>query len=217
MEVMDSAQWLLQQRVRRTISNLKKRNMDGLYFTDRHTACQFVLEQIPAGSVVGIGGSTTIQQMGLLDMLRSGPYDLLDRLDPALSTAEKRELQLRCFRSDFFLSSCNALAETGEIVNIDHSGNRVAAMLYGPERVFVIAGVNKLVRDHAAALARAQYVAAPANAWRARNLYSPPCLRAGQCVECNSPHSICCSIVTIRRQPQAGRMSVVLVGEELGF
>lgn len=160
------------------------------------------------GASVGVGGSVTVEQMGLYELLRGHNEVFWHWKDPdALDKAAK---------CDVYLSSVNGLAETGEIINIDGSGNRVAATLYGHKKVYLIAGENKLAPDYDAALRRARNVAAPKNA-RRLSKKTPCAARGDRCYDCDSPERICRGLCVLWKAPFAAEYEVVLVGEELGY
>ena len=205
-----------QLRAQQLIQALKQRNMDASYAATRKEALEQALAWIPQGSRIGWGGSVSIDAIGLKDAVRQGDYQVIDR-DTAATPEEKdammHEILADC---DYFLTSTNALSQDGVLVNIDGTGNRVAALCFGPEQVIVVAGINKVAGDLEGAMRRAREVAAPVNAQRFAGLKTP-CSVTGLCADCTGPDSICCQIVTTRICRPAGRIKVVLVGEELGF
>lgn len=196
------------------IQNLKKRGMEGIYCSDRQEAARTVRQLIPRGSVVSWGGSVTLEESGILDTVRSMDLQLLDRKD-AVTPEEIRKMNGSIFSSDYFLTSTNALTLDGRLVNIDGRGNRVACLIYGPEHVLVIAGMNKLCADTRDAVHRIRTAACPPNALRVGA--KTPCAVTGVCADCLSEDCICCQIVITRRSRIPGRITVILVGEELGF
>lgn len=196
------------------IKNLSRRNIEACYCTTSQEAIEKVLGMMPAGSSISWGGSMTIRDMGLTKaMHEKGCYNLIDR-DLAIDRDEAQEMYRKAFFADFYLSSANAISEDGVIVNIDGNGNRVAAITFGPKRVIFVIGMNKVAQDVNAALARARSTASPINA--ARFDIKTPCQADGVCHNCNSPESIC-NFFHFVRNSRPGRISVVLVGEELGY
>lgn len=196
------------------IKNLKARHFDAYYCKNVEELLGKVKELIPEGSSVSCGGSVSIRDTGVLDMLRAGNYNFSDR-DAATTPEEKRKIALAAMDCDYFLASANAISEDGVIVNIDGNGNRVAACTWGPEHVIYVVGMNKVCQDVDAAMKRARSTAAPVNATRfGRNA---PCQVDGTCHDCKSPDSICSFISIQRLSYPAGRHVVVLVGEELGY
>ena len=169
---------------------------------------------IPDGSSVTWGGSATLSEAGILEALQNGSYELIDRAS-AKSPEEARSLYGKIVCADYFLMSTNAFTSDGELVNIDGNGNRVACLISGPAHVIVVTGMNKLTKTVQEAVDRVQTCATPPNCLRL-NL-NTPCASTGFCADCQSPDSICCQIVVTRRSRQPGRITVVMVGEELGF
>lgn len=199
------------KRGRTLVKNLQNRQFDAYYCETREEALEKALELIPKGASVGWGGATTAQQIGLLDALHSDDYRFIDRdLAP-----DRVQAMRECLLADVFVTGANALSLDGEMVNIDGMGNRVAAICYGPKSVIVIAGMNKVAHDLDAAITRARTVAAPMN--KQRFPAETPCLVTGSCADCKSPGCICNQIVITRNCRPAGRIKVILVGEELGF
>ena len=167
------------------------------------------------GDVVAVGGSMTLFETGVIDLLRNGSYTFLDRYASGLTREQVSAIHVQAFGADVYLTGTNAVTENGELVNVDGAGNRVAAMLYGPKSVIVVAGINKLVPDVDAAYARIRQIAAPANCLRLG--MKTPCAVLGHCADCGSPDRICADYVTMGRQRTDGRVKVILVAEELGY
>ena len=163
---------------------------------------------------MGWGGSLTAEQIGLIDAVRKGNYQALDRA--ACRTPEEiTALFKKSLLADVFLTGANALSMDGEMVNIDGTGNRVAAIVYGPESVIVVAGMNKVADTLEDAVTRARTIAAPMNKQRFPN--QTPCEVTGSCADCKSPECICNQILITRNCRPAGRIKFILVGEELGL
>ena len=197
------------------VKNLKSRQFDAYYCQNVEDALEKALELIPEGSVVGWGGATSAQQIGLLDVMRTGNYREIDR-DKAHNMEERNYAMRQCLMSDVFITGANAISMDGQMVNIDGNGNRVAAIVYGPKSVIVVAGMNKVVDTIEDAVVRARSVAAPMN--KQRFPMPSPCLVTGTCADCNSEGCICNQILITRRcNGGAGRIKFILVGEELGF
>ncbi len=195
------------------VSALNSRFFDAYYCDNAEEAKALALSLIPNGASIGFGGSVTISQIGLLDELRNGSYNLIDR--DSVPPSERGALMRKALTSDVFLTSSNAITEDGQLFNIDGNGNRVAAMIYGPESVIVIAGINKVVKDVNAAMSRARNLAAPTNAQRFD--IETPCKKTGACADCKSKDSICAYMVTTRICRPAKKIKVIIVGENLGF
>lgn len=203
-----------EKRAQLLIKNLKSRHFDAYYCDNKEQALAKALELIPEGSSVGWGGAMSANQIGLMDAVRNGNYKALDR--ESCATEEERENVLRaCMGADYFLTGANGLSLDGQMVNIDGAGNRVAAIIYGPKNVIVIAGMNKVEDTLEAAYTRARTVAAPMN--QQRFLNDTPCAVTGTCADCKSVSCICNQIVVTRHCRPAGRIKFILVGEPLGF
>ncbi|MEE1049663.1 MAG: lactate utilization protein, partial [Clostridia bacterium] len=204
---------------------LKKNNMDAYFVESEQEAVELAFSMIEKGSTVGVGGSVTLNQLGVLDILRNGDYNFLDRY----ATTDREEIEEifhRTLLADTYLCSANAITEKGELYNVDGTNNRVAALLYGPKSVIVIAGVNKIVKDLEEAVVRVKTIAAPLNCKRlGKKTY---CAEKGVCYTlsgeadkitdgCQSPDRICRNYVVSGPQVQKGRIKVILVNRELGF
>ena len=211
------ANWIAQRNEllgKAVIANLAKRNMEGYYCATKEEALQKALELIPATDVVTWGGSVSIDEIGLLAAVKER-NPVIDR-DTAATMEEKVEMMRKGLTCDTFLMSTNAMSEDGILVNIDGNGNRVASLIFGPKQVVIIAGVNKITKDLDSAVARARSTAAPVNAQRFAGI-RVPCAATGVCANCNSPDCMCCQVVVTRHSRQAGRIKIILVGENLGF
>lgn len=194
--------------------NLKKRGFDAYYCATSADALQQALQLIPQDATVSWGGCKSVEEIGLLDAVKTGGYRVIDR-DTAKTPEERKSLMKQALTCDVFLTGTNAITEDGELVNIDGNGNRVAAMIFGPDQVIVVSGMNKLVKNVMDAATRARNEAAPVNAQRFP--INTPCKVDGICHDCNSPDCICNYIVRTRRCKPVGRIHVILVGEALGF
>ena len=193
---------------------LNKRFFEAYYCSDRESGLQKVLEMIPQNHVVSWGGTSTVDELGIKDALRQRGQDVIDR-DTAKDAQERNEMLKKALTCDTFLMSSNAISSDGELVNIDGTGNRVAALCFGPDQVVVVAGMNKVAGDLDDAMGRARQVAAPINAQRFQ--LKTPCSVNGLCGNCKGADCICAQIVTTRVCKPAGRIKVVLIGEDLGF
>lgn len=193
---------------------LIERGFGAFYCATKEDALNKALDLIPEYASVTWGGCKSAEEIGLIDALQKGKYQVLDR-NTAKTPEERTAIMKQAFTCDVFVTGSNAITETGELVNIDGIGNRVAAMTYGPEHVIVIAGMNKLVPNVMEAANRARNTAAPINAQRFD--IKTPCKIDGTCHDCNSPDSICTYIVRTRRCKPEGRIKIILVGETLGF
>lgn len=195
----------------KTIETLRKNGFKVTYFEKADQAADYLVEQIK-GKTVGIGGSKTIEALGIYERLQEDNTVYWHWF-------QQPQNEIRCKAADaqVYLSSANGIAETGEIVNIDGSGNRVASTLFGHEKLFIVAGVNKIAPDGAAALHRARNVASPLNA-RRLGMKTPCASGELKCHDCSSPQRICGGISTLLRPMFGiGETEVVIINEELGY
>ena len=196
------------------VKNLRSRHFEAYYCETKEEALSQALELSPKGATVGWGGAMSAQQIGLLDAMNAGEYNTIDR-DKAPNPQEREKAMKSCLLADVFITGANALSIDGQMVNIDGNGNRVAAIVYGPQSVVVIAGMNKVTDSLEAAVIRARTVAAPMN--KQRFALQTPCEITGVCGDCKSEGCICNQLLITRNSQPAGRIKVILVGEELGL
>ena len=195
------------------VKALKSRHFDAYYCQTKAEALEKALELIPEGSTVGWGGVMSAHELGLIDAIRQGNYNAIDR--ESLPPEQRGEAAIKCLTADVFLTGANGISMDGQMVNIDGMGNRVAAIIFGPKKVLVIAGMNKVCDDLDGAIARARNVAAPMNQQR---FDTPnPCGITGKCSDCKTETCICNHIVITRHSRPVGRITFLLVGEDLGF
>ena len=207
-EIVTKRNDLLAQKI---IKGLESRNMSGYYAAAKEKALETALSLIPEGSSVTMGGAMSAHEIGLVDALKKGNYNFIDRD----KMADKRAAMLAAYDADVFLSSANAMTDDGILVNIDGNANRVSAICQGPKKVVFIVGMNKVCADLDSAMKRARNVAAPINAQRFG--LSTPCAKTGKCMDCKSPDTICCQFLITRFSRHAGRIHVILVNDSLGF
>ena len=206
------------ERIAALASALERRGMRLEYFAQPEEARRFVIESIPPGATVMNGGSSTLERIGLLQSLRDGGFDYLR---PAIAAADDREARTRLRRrasgADYFVGGVNAITERGEILNADGGGNRVAAYAYSAGKVFLVAGINKVVPDIAAAFERLRNEAAVGEC-RALGKKTP-CALTGRCdnYACEAPERQCGKVLIIENEKIAGRITVVLIGQALGY
>jgi len=214
---MDQHQVEWNEKVARTIiKNLEKRRMAGSYAAGADQARDEVLEMIPPGTTVFRCGSMTVLGMGLWEALEARPdVTVLDPYKPELSPEEGMELRRRGMIADVMIASTNAITLDGKLVNLDGMGNRVAAMAFGPKKVILVAGMNKVAPDLESAVARVKHYAAPVNSIRYG--MKTPCVENGLCSDCKSPQRICNMWSTIEGHMIKDRIHVKLVGENLGY
>lgn len=212
----------MKQKIQNLIERLGENNIPVFYVKDRKDAFRKVMSMIPEGSTVGIGDSVTLRQIGVVDALEKGDYVFLNPWRPRISVEEGINLKKRALTSDVFLTGTNALTLDGKIVNVDGLGNRVAAMLFGPDKVIIVIGINKIVENLEEALERIRNTAAPLNVKRHPDFDPmPPCGTSGVCSDCSSPWRICNKTVIIERQYNNSKykpiITVVIADEELGI
>lgn len=207
--------WYIEKRVERTIESLSKRNMEGHFVNDEIELIELLKNLIPDDSIVGVGDSMTLFEIGVIDFLRNEKYIFLDKYEEGITKEEKRKIYEKNFSADTFLCSTNAITESGELYNIDGNGSRVAPMLYGPKQVILVAGINKIVKDIDEAEKRVRNYSAPIDAKRLNK--NTPCTTLGYCIDCKSPNRICNDFVVIRGQFVKGRIKVIFVGKQLGY
>lgn len=206
---------VLNKQVERTMDNLVKNNMMAIYVEHKDQVVDKVAELIKEGELVAVGGSMTLFETGIIEHLRIGRYNFLDRYMEGLSRTQVEEIYRKSFFTDTYLTSTNAITENGELYNVDGNGNRVAAMIYGPKSVIVVAGINKIVKDVDEAVERVQRVAAPANSIRLNK--NTPCTKTGYCANCKTDDRICCTYTVFGQQREKNRIKVILVGESIGY
>ncbi|SFD20186.1 lactate utilization protein [Clostridium uliginosum] len=206
---------LNEQKILRTIKSLKENNMNGYLVATKEELINTIEQIVKPGSTVTCGGSMTLFESGIIDYLKNGKYDFLDRNRPGITQDEVKDIYTQAFSSDAYFVSSNAITEDGELYNVDGTGNRVAAMLYGPKRVIVIVGVNKIVPTLEGAIQRNRQVSAPANAKRLNRV--TPCAKVGTCMDCNSKERLCNEYIVIKRQVDKDRIHVIFMNTSLGY
>ena len=206
---------VLKKRIEKTMTNLERNRMKPYYAETKEEALKLVESLMSEGQTISCGGSMTLQECGILDLMRSGKYNFLDRAVPGLTQEQIKEIYRKTFFADTYLTSSNAITENGELYNVDGNANRVAALTFGPDSVIVVAGYNKIVSDMDAAVERVKKIAAPMNTVRLH--CDTPCVKTGECKECHCGDRICCTYVVTAQQREKDRIKVILVGEELGF
>ena len=196
------------------IKNLDKRGMEAYYVDNKDDTLKMALRFVTPGSSVSWGGSMSINEIGLIPALKAWDCTVLDRTVPK-TEEEKKEFFGKVAVCDYYFMSTNAITMDGELVNIDGTGNRVASLIFGPSNVVIIAGMNKVADNLESAVDRARNTAAPMNTIRLDR--KTPCTQVGRCMDCMSPDCICNQFVVTRRSAPAGRIKIILVGEELGY
>ena len=203
-------------RAQTIIKGLEKRNMEGVFCETKEDALAKALSYIEEGSSVTWGGSMSISEIGLIDAVKNGNYEIIDR-SVAKNYDEQREIFSKAVLADYYLMSSNAITLDGELINIDGTGNRVACLTYGPKNVIMIVGMNKVVNDVEDGIKRVRNFASPPNTLRLG--LKTPCSMTGRCGDCYGDTCICSQIVVTRRQSAAmrGLIKIILVGESLGY
>ena len=208
---------IYQRKAEFVIENLKKRNINACYHRTAAEAIVEICKLIPQQATVALGGSVSVMQSGLLEALRSMNIELLDRYRPGISNDEVERIMVRSMSADVLVASCNAITADGKLVNEDGRGNRVAGLIFGPRKVILMVGVNKIVPSVERGLARIKDIAAPMNCIRLG--LDTPCVRTGFCdeVNCYPPARVCSQITIVESNRPKDRLNVFLVGEELGY
>lgn len=207
----------MNKQIEKTIENLKKNNITSFYVEKASDVPEVVKSLIKKGEVISCGGSVSIAESGVMDLLKNGDYKFIDRT----KYDDVRQAYLESFDADSYFSSANALTEDGEIINVDGRCNRVAALLYGPKQVIYVVGANKIVPNIMSGFKRIKEIAAPKNTVRLN--CDTPCAKTGHCITedlakgCSSPQRICSGYVISSYQREKDRVKVILCGESLGY
>ena len=207
--------WLRELRINKVIKALEKNNMNGYLVSSKEELIKKIEELTKENDVVACGGSMTLFETGVIEHLRGERYKFLDRYKEGLDTWDIKKIYREAFFSDVYFTSTNAITENGEIYNVDGNGNRVAAMLYGPEKVIIVAGYNKIVKNLSEAIERNKNIAAPINAKRLNK--KTPCVKTGYCMECKSSEKICREYTLIKSQNNSNRIHVIFLNEDYGY
>jgi hypothetical protein len=208
-------QWWVGEKAKKAVEKLVAHDFRAIYVETKEETVQEIWKHITPKQKIGVGGSITIRELGILEKLEAQGYTVYNHWKPGLSKESVLETRKSQMTSDIFLSGVNAITLNGELVNIDGIGNRVNSTIFGPGKVLLVAGYNKIVEDVQEGIKRIKNVAAPLNARRLN--MDVPCAKVGKCVDCNSPNRICRVIVIHERKPSVTDILIILVGEELGF
>ncbi len=216
------------QIISKVMKNIECNNMKAYYAEKKENVIPIVKSILKEGMTVTVGGSVTLKECGILDMLNSGNYDYLDRYEEGLSSVDVKNIFRKASFADCYLSSTNAITENGELYNVDGNSNRISSIAHGPDTVIIIAGINKIVKDIDEAIIRVKTIAAPMNAKRLNR--KTHCALNGECVSmldenkqtvmcagCGSQDRICCNYMVSTWQRVKDRINVILVGEKLGY
>jgi len=203
---------VMEKRARAAVAALRKNQFEAHYVATKEELLPKISAMLPPGCSCSVGGSATLDQTGVRAMLEQGDFNYHDRYAPGADTAAVFAAALTC---DVYLTSANAVTLDGELYNMDGRANRVASICYGPGRVIVVAGHNKIVADVKAARKRLRTVAAPANALRLG--LGTPCATTGHCTDCSHPERMCSQELITGWQRQAERICVFIVGQDYGY
>ena len=207
--------WFYEIKVSEAVKNLTKHGFETIKVPDRSVACTEILKRVPSNKTVGLGGSVTLREIGLISLLEKQGNILYDHWKQGITQEESLRIRRAQQSSDVYITSANAITLSGEIVNIDGACNRTSAMGFGPQEVIILAGRNKIVQDVSAGIARIKNEAAPLNARRLG--LDLPCAKLGRCVECDSPQRMCRGTLILERRPFFTNMLVIVVEEDLGY
>lgn len=207
--------WSATARGEQARAALAKNGFEAVFVKTKDEAAELVMKFVKPGMKLGFGGSMTIKALGIPEKAKEAGAEILDHNKPGLAAEEKLAILRAQLSCDLFLCSVNALTLKGEMMNIDGNGNRVAAMTFGPKKNVVVVGANKIVADENEAWARIKAWASPMNNKRLSK--ENPCVKMGQCMDCQNPGRICRVYQTLRRRPSLSDYTVIIVGESLGF
>ena len=216
--MIEAREWHTELSIDRTLKVLSKKGFNAFYVPNKEEAVSRILELVPSDALVGLGGSVTLRELGLPEILKARGNRVADHWaarERGASAEEVLEIRRLHINSDVFITSTNAITERGELVNIDGGGQRVASMIFGPKKVIVVAGVNKIVKDLDDGLYRARNTAAPMNAKRLKR--RTPCAATGVCSDCDSEERICNVTTILHRKPRYTDTIIIVVGEKLGY
>ncbi len=213
-------------RLEKTANALRANNMEVFIVENRQKAMEKTEELLSEGDRIGLGGSVTLNECKITDLVRSKKYRFIDRYEAGLTAEQIRERHIEALSADVYITSSNAVTENGELYNVDGNGNRIAAIAYGPGKVIVVAGYNKITPDLKEAIMRVKRIAAPANVKRLK--IDGYCSKTGECISCKTENSemsdgcsgqgrICCDYLISGYQREKNRIKVILVAEKLGY
>lgn len=205
----------MDDKINQLITNLHRNNMAGYFVENQHELFKLLETLLKKGEKIGCGDSVTLEETGTFDFLRNGDYEFYDKHQSGLTSQAKREIYLKNFTTDTFVTGVNAITIDGKLFNIDGNGSRVAPILYGPKQVLVISGINKIVNTVEEAVSRARQISAPLDAKRLNK--NTPCTKIGKCVDCKHEQRICNDFVLITGQFIKDRIKVILINQSYGF
>lgn len=212
--------------IEKTIENLKKNNMQAYFCENSEEAQALVKTLIKKGETISSGGSQTLKETGIMDIIKSGDYNYLDRAVEGYTREDVEKVYRKTYSCDTYFASSNAVTESGYLYNVDGNSNRVSAILYGPKSVILVCGVNKIVKNIDEAVERVKTKAAPPNTVRLScNTY---CAEKGHCLSldnnskeicdgCHSDGRICCNFVISAQQRHKDRIKVIFINDKFGY
>lgn len=213
--------------IEKTVENLRKNGIDAVFVEDKQAVCDKVREMLFDGCTVTAGGSVSLKESGVWDIICDKKYNFYDRSKPNITSEERENAFKAAIGCDFFFCSSNAVTENGELVNVDGFANRISSIAFGPKKVVMIVGVNKIVRNVSEGFLRIKKIAAPKNCMRLG--IDTPCSKLGHCVSleksenpamtdgCMNERRICANYLVSARQTVKNRISVIICGESLGY
>ena len=217
----------MNEQIKRVIAELEKNNIQGIYVPEIKDIVKTVEQLLFEGAVITAGGSVSLKESGVWQLIGNGKYNFYDRNREGISAEEREDVFRKVIGSDFYFCSTNAITENGELVNVDGFANRIAAIAFGPKKVIMVVGANKIVKNLDEAFLRVKKVAAPKNCVRLG--IDSPCAKLGHCVSllnndnpsitdgCNYQRRICANYLVSGRQQVKNRITVILCGESLGY
>jgi L-lactate utilization protein LutB len=206
----------MSEEIEMTLRALEKHGFDAVFADDREVAKKIIMQSVPENAVVGIGDSTTLFQIGVIEQLHSRGLSIVNPFSAKIFQPKIwRSVAARSFLSDIFLTGTNAVTQDGKLLNIDYVGNRVAGMIFGPEKVTIVVGKNKIVRNIDEALQRVKHIIAPQHA-KMRG-FNVPCVTTGKCTDCAVKERICHVTTIIERRPALTEIKIILIDEDLGL
>jgi len=211
--------WLYEKQAAKAIKHLKKNFFEALYVKDTAAALEEIMPRLPKEGCIGMGDSMTLHEIGVIREMDKGGYPYLNPWEKGITREESLNRRRQGLTSDLFLSGTNAVTMDGKLVSIDGLGNRVAGMIFGPLKVLVVVGANKIVSNTEEAIDRIKKISAPINSYKHNfdDAHRPPCADTGFCAECNLPRRICGTTVIIDGCRVPERTCVIIIGESLGY
>jgi len=214
-EYNEARAWHREKILLDVVKALQGRDFDAGYFSTVEQTKEALAKMIPSDAMIGIGGSVTVRELGIIGILEQRGNEVVHHWKPEATKETNRQIRKKEGLADYYLTSANAITKDGDIINIDGIGNRVAHMIYGPENVIIVAGYNKVVTGIDEGIRRSKDIAAVTNAERIGA--KTPCATTGKCIDCDAPGRICRVITIMQYRPWQTKIRVMLVNEELGF